>query len=142
MSDEAFFQTWLSESPGDSTARLLFAEWLAAQGDDRADGYDWMAHHHKRPLFTTMFWKWWTTGGGGLSGLDEAFEKTLDGFVRRGESRSFHYRNRREAEEALCRAVRKWNRRTGVEVRGRSADGNPMKSIDGQGRAGQAEVQG
>lgn len=141
MTDEAFFQSSLDASPNDIAARQIFAEWLDARGDWRAEGYVWMARHGKRPLRNPILWKWWTLGRNGApSAIDETMEEFLDGFVE-GESRSFHYLSRPQAEEALCRALMQFDRRARLETSGRPAGKIAPKSVNNQRGAGQPEMQ-
>ncbi len=142
MTDEAFFQSALDASPNDIAARQIFAEWLDARGDWRGEGYAWMARHGKRPLLNPILWKWWTLGRNGApSAIDEAMEGILEGFVEKGESRSFHFLSRPEAEEALCRALIQFDRRAGLETSNRPAGNIAAKSVNNQRGAGQPEMQ-
>ena len=123
--DEAFFQEALDATAGDASLRWLFADWLAERGDWRAAGYGWMARHEKAPMLedvqyaTGPRWRWWTMQPGwkGHVGavnnepdrLSEKIFETLDGAayksLRSGQCAYCEFYTRRDAEEALCRAL-------------------------------------
>lgn len=114
MTDETQFRLALDAEPNNAGLRLVFADWLEDRGDDRALGYRWMGENGK----TAFDWSTSTQSNG---------ERTFDWYFADGQAQwtvpmycripaSFRpwfppgldfpsYRTRRDAEEAVCRAV-------------------------------------
>jgi uncharacterized protein (TIGR02996 family) len=105
-SDERFFRAALAAAPGDAAARLLLAEWLAERGDERSEGYRWMARHHKYPLFLggRRMWAWTDAFQHGAehnhlpAALFDALPQPIDSIWK-------SYRKQHEAEEDLARQI-------------------------------------
>jgi uncharacterized protein (TIGR02996 family) len=104
--DEEFFQDALDEFPADSGARLLFAEWLAERGDERAPGARWLAQESAQPqdYRGSRTWDWndelhFSELVGAIP--HEMFESLKGG--RLSLSSGYReYSDRRSAEEAFC----------------------------------------
>jgi uncharacterized protein (TIGR02996 family) len=114
MTDEAAFHAALDAEPGNSSLRLVFADWLEERGDWRAAGYRWMGEHLKWPYD----WK--------KSSIIKAYE-THDWYIENSAATWVvpshcilpsdfgpwfpspvnwpSHETRRDAEEALCRVV-------------------------------------
>jgi uncharacterized protein (TIGR02996 family) len=125
MSEEQYFHKMLNDDPADEAARLLLAEWLAERGDERAAAYRWMVLAAKHPVHDMMYatgphtWDWWSMLTGWNSGdgdtndrhdrLDPYLLRALDQFHRKsnwkGDCAYCEFMTRREAEEALVRAL-------------------------------------
>lgn len=105
--DEEFFQAALDAHPDDSAARFLLAEWLTDRADDAAAGYFWMAAETVLPQDypATRTWDWndelqysEMTGT-----IPHSLYQQLQGGRMSMSSGYREYRDRRAAENALCR---------------------------------------
>lgn len=125
MSDESFFHDALDDQPSDEAARWLLGEWLSDRGDRRGKCYRWMVEHGKFTTLETLFstgsntWDWWSMlpgWNGGAGDINDRHDRlpmelmnALDKFCRKSnwsnDCAYCEYHTRREAEEALCRAL-------------------------------------
>lgn len=148
MPDEFFFHDVLDEQPADEAARFLLAQWLSARGDPRGECFHWMVEHVKYTTLESLFstgsttWDWWSmlpgwNGGAGdindrRDRLPMALMNALEKFCRKSnwsnDCAYCEYHTRREAEEALCRALRdtRWLEKHGR----RPSDDRQRKSTD------------
>jgi hypothetical protein len=111
--DEEFFQTALDAYADDSAARLLLAEWFAARGSQSAAGYWWLATEAILPQDypATRTWDWndelqYSEMTGTIP--HSLFEQLKGGKIS-ASSGYREYRDRRAAEEALCRVFAEEN---------------------------------
>ena len=109
--DEDFFHDLLDDNELDHCARHLLAEWLAERGDVRAAGYSWLSRRLIVPqdYKGTRTWDWndalcFDRLTGAIP--HDLFLKLDSGHL----ASSGHYREyptRRDAEDALCAALRR-----------------------------------
>ena len=107
MRDETFFQATLRHDLDDAAARLLFADWLADRGDDRASGYRFMAERAKHPYRGHNTFEWWTMASANSDAikLSDELWQALPVTPANGYPDCKEFRTRRRAEEALCALV-------------------------------------
>ncbi len=95
---EADFQSRLDADPGDQVTRLALSDWLAEQGDPRAEGYKVLALMNRVPSGMAGVWMWFTAHR--TIYWDLASALPADWFI---ESRFWlHHHTRQQAEDAAA----------------------------------------
>ncbi len=107
MTTEDDFQRRLDECPEDYQTRLIFADWLDEQGDERAAGYRAMGVMGLRPWKKTHHASWYDAGvrpgdkNDPQSNLPQSWFMAVDGDKLGGWMR---WDSRREAEDSAALA--------------------------------------
>jgi uncharacterized protein (TIGR02996 family) len=119
--NEQTFREALDEGPDNFAMYLVFADWLEESGDWRAPGYRWMGESKHRPRVIEMLrevtgkkikaYEWFNLDA---TGSRQYAPHRLPGYLfylLRGGGTEYpgepnlYYKKRKDAEEALCKAV-------------------------------------
>jgi len=98
------FQFHLDRHPDDWAYRLVYADWLEAQGDPFCEKQRWMVLNKRRP-YDNGFWNWWSVDGHEFS-LGKQFDLLRRGRLSKWRPRQYReYLTRQTAEQDLHEAL-------------------------------------